>query len=417
MVRLLGAAIGADDQRALLGRVGIETVAAVAGTEIVVAGGPQPLSVPADGTETLVAIVPSWRRDLAIEADVTEEVARVRGYETIPEILPHTPMPHYRPSPLRLRDAVRAILAGAGLTETVTSALVAPEAVERFPAVEEPAVPGEGRAGGRVITVTNPLSSQHSVMRQRLTGSLLEVLGANVRQGQDGVAIFEIGKGYAALEEEEGTHEWWRLALALTGPAEPPAWNRPTRPYDLDDAKGLLELVARHLGLPRPTYEPLRDDPILHPGRAATVRAGDGLVGRVGEVHPALHDELDLRAERVLVAEVAIAGLSGGQPSVPRGRTPSRHPVVDRDLAVVVGLDQGAGAVEAAIRAHGGPLLVSADLFDRYRGRPLGDDEQSLAYRLVFAADDRTLTEAEVDEAVAAIVTGLGERVGGRLRT
>jgi phenylalanyl-tRNA synthetase beta chain len=169
--------------------------------------------------------------------------------------------------------------------------------------------------------------------------------------------------------------------------------------------------------LPRPAYAPLTDDPILHPGRAATVRAGDGLVGRVGEVHPALHDELDLRAERVLVAEVAIVGLSGGQPSVPRGRTPSRHPVVERDLAVVVGQDQGAGAVEAAIRAHGGPLLASADLFDRYRGRPLGDDEQSLAYRLVFAADDRTLTEGEVDEAVAAIVTGLGERVGGRLRT
>ncbi len=415
--RLLGAAVPTTDQRALLARVSVTTEPAPAGTRVVVAGAPQPLEVDPGETETLLAIVPSWRRDLVIEADMAEEIARIRGYETIPEILPHTPMPPYRPSPLRLRDEVREVLVGAGLSEAVTFALVSPAMVERFPAVDDPPVEGEGQAGGRPVTVTNPLSSQHSVMRQRLVGSLLEVAATNLRQGRPDVAIFEVGKGYGAIDGGEGTHEWWRLGLLLLGPAEIPAWNRPARPYDLDDAKGIIELVARSLGLRRPTYEPLHDDPTLHPGRAARVTAGADLAGRVGELHPALHAELDLRTDRVLVAELAIAGLSGGQPAVPLGRTPSRHPVVERDLAVVVAAERGAGEVEATIRRHAGPLLASVDLFDIYRGRPLPEDQRSLAFRLVFAADDRTLTEDEIDRAVGAITAGLAAEVGGHLRT
>ena len=417
VARLLGADIPSEDQRALLARVGIATEPAPPGSRVVVAVEPKPLDVDPGLADTLVALIPSWRRDLAIEADVTEEIARVHGYELIPPILPHTAMPPYRHSPLRLRDAVRAALVGAGLTEAVTFALVSPAMVERFPAVDDPPVPGEGSAGGRPVSVTNPLSSQHSVMRQRLSGSLLEVAAANLRQGRPDVALFEIGKGYGTMDDGAGTHEWWRLGLLLTGPAEIPAWNRPTRPYDLDDAKGLIELIARSLGMPRPVYAPLADDPTLHPGRAAIVTAGSDLAGRVGELHPSVHGALDLRTDRIILAELAIAGLSGGQPAVPLGRTPSRHPVVERDLAVVVAGHRRSTDVETAIRRHGGPLLATLDLFDIYRGRPLSDDERSLAFRLVFAADDRTLTEDEIDSAIAAISAGLAADVDGRIRT
>jgi phenylalanyl-tRNA synthetase beta chain len=267
------------------------------------------------------------------------------------------------------------------------------------------------------VTVTNPLSSHHSVMRQGLLGSLLEVVSTNLRQGRPDVAIFEIGKGYGATTEGDATHEWWRLGLALTGAAETPAWNRPARPYDLDDAKGVLELLTGRLRLPAPRYAPLTDDPRLHPGRAARVTAGDGLAGRIGSLHPALLDELELRAADVIVAEVAIAGLSGGQVSVPRTSTPPRHPSVDRDLAVIVAESTPAADVEDAIRRHGGPLLRSVVLFDIYRGRPLGESEKSLAYRLAFRADDRTLTEPEIDGAVDAVTSGLATDVDGRLRT
>jgi phenylalanyl-tRNA synthetase beta chain len=415
--RLLGADIPAAEQRELLARVGVATEPATSGATILVAAAPRPLEVEAGGVEAVVATVPSWRRDLVIEADIAEEVARVRGYETIPEITPDTPMPHYRHSPLAIRDLVRGTLAGIGLAEAVTSALVSPAMVERFGPLDDPVVPGEDQATGRPITVTNPLSTQHSVMRQSLLGSLLEVVSTNLRQARPDVAIFEVGKGYGASEDGGTTHEWWRLGLALTGAVQPPAWNQPARSFDLDDAKGIIESIADHLGAPTPVYDRLTDDPRLHPGRAARVLAGEVISGRVGEVHPTLLDALELRADRIVVAELAIAGLSGGRPSAPRVTAPSRQPAIDRDLAVIVAAGTPAAAVETAIRRHGGTLLRSVRLFDIYQGRPLDVDERSLAYRLAFQADDRTLVEAEVDGAVAAITDGLREDVGGRLRT
>jgi phenylalanyl-tRNA synthetase beta chain len=416
--RLLGTTFGTDEQRELLARVGIETAPSAAGTRVVVAAGPRPLEVDAGADEVIDATVPTWRRDLAIEADITEEVIRVRGYELVPPRLPDTPMPPYRHDPLDLRHAVRETFAGAGLTEVVTSALVAPRTVERFPPLDDGALEGEPeqRAVGRAVVVTNPLSSQHSVMRQSLLGSLLEVVSTNLRYGREDVGIFEIGKGYGATDDG-ATHEWWRLSFALTGGAEPPAWNRPARPYDLDDAKGLIELLCRRLGFASPTYTPVADDPNLHPGRAARVLAGGQLVGRVGELHPHTVAEQELRAERVLVAEVAIAGLGGGRLADVRTVAPSRHPSVQRDLAIVVRNDASAAAVEAAVRRHGGPLLRAVTLFDIYHGRPLEATEKSLAYRLTLRDDERTLTEAEVDSAVDGVVAGLAADIGARVRT
>ena len=229
--------------------------------------------------------------------------------------------------------------------------------------------------------------------------------------------MFEVGKGYAKRADGPGTHEWWRLGLALTGSLVEPAADRAAPAVDLEDAKGLIELIARRLGMPRPRYDPLADDPNLHPGRAATVTAGDQLAGRLGELHPDVADALDLRGGRIIVAELAIAGLSGGQPAVPRIAAPSRYPAVERDIAVVVRAAIPAASVADSIEGNGGPLLRSVRLFDIYRGRPLEDDERSLAFRLVFQAPDRTLEETEIDAAVADITVGVGSDVGGRIRT
>jgi phenylalanyl-tRNA synthetase beta chain len=308
---------------------------------------------------------------------------------------------------------------GAGLTEVVTSALVAPKTVERFPFHDDGELDGEPaqRPAGRPIRVTNPLSSQHSMLRQSLVGSLLEVVSTNLRLGRDDLAIFEVGKGYGATGGEPPTREWWRLGIALTGPSLATGWDRPARPFDFYDATGFLELLCRRLGLPAPTLDPIVDDPNLHPGRAARVTAGGRVVGRVGELHPATVEALDLRADRVLVAELAIAGLARGQAAVPRVGAPSRQLSVERDLAVIVADDRPAADVAAAIRRHGGGLLRDVTLFDVYRGQPLAPGEVSLAYRLELRDDERTLTEDELDAAVAAVVAGLTNDVGARFRT
>ena len=314
---------------------------------------------------------------------------------------------------------IRETLAGAGLTEVVTSALVAPRNVERFPAHDDGELEGEPdqRPAGRPINVTNPLSSQHSVLRQSLIGSLLDVVSTNLRVGREDVAIFEVGKGYGATEGEPPTREWWRLSFALTGSSTAVAWDRPGQPFDVRDAIGVVDLIGRRLGFPATTREPIEDDPNLHPGRAARVRAGGRLAGRLGELHPALVEALDLRADRVVVAELAIAGLAGGQVDVPRVVAPSRHQSSERDIAVIVPDERPAADVEAAIRRHGGPLLRDVTLFDVYRGQPLASGEVSLAYRLTLRDDDRTLTEAELDAAVGAVIAGLEHDVAARFRT
>jgi phenylalanyl-tRNA synthetase beta chain len=418
--RLLGLELDADEQRFVLAKVGIVTRPAAPGAHIPVVAGAHQLEVES-ADPAVIATVPTWRLDLAVEADIAEEVARVHGYETIPPTLPDTTPPAWRPSPLELRDAVRETLVGAGLVEVVSHALVSARHIETFAwsGPDEPAV-GEVAAGGRPVTVRNPLSPEHSVLRQGLLASLADVVSGNVRQGRTDMALFEVGKGYGS--EGETAREWWRLAIGLAGNFEPPAWNRPAREADLDDVKGLIELLATRLGLSRPEWIPLTDEPVLHPGRSARVRANRpdetlGLAGRLGELHPALVERWDLRVERLIVAELSIAGLSGGQLPVVRVRPIVRHPAVERDLAIVVPEAVPAASVDATIRRYAGPLLVDVRLFDVYRGAPLAPGEKSLAERLVFQASDRTLTDAEVDSAVGAVSAALAAELGARLRT
>ncbi len=421
--RLLGTDLSSDDQRDLLARVGIETRPAPDGTDIVVALGTQPLTVPAAGAEVVAAVVPTWRRDVAIEADLIEEIARVRGYERVPSTVPDTPMPDARPNPLEIRDAVRETLAGAGLTETVTHALISADQARAFTwAADRDLVAGEERHEGAVVTVTNPLSAEHAVLRQSLVAGLLATVSTNLRRGRKDLAIFEIGKGYAR-RDATSTGEWWRLGLALEGAFEPATWDRAERPADVADLIGIIAALAQRLGLSRPETAPLSDEALLHPGRAATIVARDprdgavAIAGRLGEFHPARLIDLDVRSDRILIAEIAIRGLSAGGLPVVRSRPPARHPGIERDIAVVVPRDVAAGRVEGVIRASSGPLLEDVTLFDVYRGTPLGDAEQSLAFRLAFQASDRTLVEGEVDAAISAVVVRLTADLGARIRT
>jgi phenylalanyl-tRNA synthetase beta chain len=414
--RLLGTELTVEEQRDLLDRVGVETEAAAAGQPIPIALEPQPMIVEAGAGSALTALVPTWRRDIAIEADVAEEIARVRGYELVPSVTPDTAMPVFRPSPLEARELVRETMAGAGLTEVVTTALVSPRHVQTFVLRREvPSVGDEPAPGGDPIGVSNPLSQDHSLLRRNLLGSLLDVVGLNLRHGTADVAVFEIGKGYARTGGEP--REWWRLAFALAGAAEPTAWNRSPRAYDLDDAKGVIELLAARLGLPQPAYEAEREEPLFHPGRTARADAGGRLHALMGELHPHTVDAWELRTtQRVIVAEIAIAGLAAGRLPAERAPTVGRFPEVDRDLAIVVAETTAAAAVEAVVRGHAGPLLRDIRLFDIYRGVPLAAEEKSLAFRIRLGAQGRTLTEAEVEVVVAGVVDALST-VGGRLRS
>jgi phenylalanyl-tRNA synthetase beta chain len=414
--RLLGTDLSAADQAALLERVAIATEAPSASTAVAVVAGRDPASVDAAPGAALLATVPTWRRDIEIEADLAEEIARVRGYELVPATLPDTTPPDWRPSPLEVRDAIRDALAGAGLAEVVSHALVSAGEVERYRwSVADAPAAGEAAREGDPVAVTNPLSHDHEFLRQALVGSLAGIADANLRRGTEDLAIFEVGKGYGRADDEP--REWWRLGLAFAGAFEPASWNRPARAADVDDAKGVIELLARLLDAGPVTYEPLVDEPLLHPGRSALVSAGAAIRGVVGELHPRLFREADLRLERLVIAELSIAGLSGGQLPTNPAAPPPRFPSAERDVAIVVADSIEAGAAASTIRAAAGGLLQDVRLFDVYRGRPLGPDERSLAFRLRFGSADRTLTEDEVDAAVESVVSHLERAHGARRRS
>ena len=419
--RLLGTALGAEAQRLVLGRVGIETEPAVGEAEVAIAAGASPASVTAPAGAALIATVPTWRRDIEVEADLAEEVARVHGYELVPARRPSTPMPGWRESPLAARDAIREALVGAGLTEVVTYALVSPRMLEAFRwSFEDRPALGEAPAQGRPVAVTNPLSMDHSLLRQSIVGSLIEVVDTNARHGQADVAIFEVGRGYGGTADR--SHEWWRLGLAITGAFEIPAWNRPRREADLEDAKGVIELIARLIGGAHPEYRPLTNEPILHPGRSAMVESrlpgGElAIAGAVGELHPRIAEAWELRGKRVMVAELSITGLAAGSLPIVTATPLARFQPVERDLTVDVADSVPASDVAGAIREAGGEILLEATLVGTYRGLPLGPDERSLTFRLRFGVPDRQLTEAEIDEAIGTISRALADHNGARIRS
>ena len=282
-------------------------------------------------------------------------------------------MPTYIESPLGVRDLVRQTLAGAGLTEVITSALVSP----RWSSCsagrpETDRLAGDDRPTGRPIRAVNPLSADHSVLRQGLVGSLLEVVATNLDQGRCDVAVFELGKGYAYDEPASAVHEWWRLGLALTGASRPAAWDRAAEVLVLDDAKGLIELLAARLGLARAGLDAAHDRAGLPPGpererpepTASSPAAPASSIPRSGPSWTCAPNGWSLPSSRS-------AGLNGGAAPEVRVEPIPRFPPVGRDLAVVVDRAIPAAAVERVIRSAAGDLLRNVQLFDIYRGTPL----------------------------------------------
>jgi phenylalanyl-tRNA synthetase beta chain len=409
--RLLGVDIPTAEQAELLARVEVATEAAAPTDRVPVTAVGRTVDA---GPGALVAIVPPHRRDLAIEADVIEEIARVRGYETLPGSLPSTPMPAYRPDPRRLADRLRGWLAGAGLSEVVTHGLIDPADHARL------GIPSGEPA---TIVAANPVTLDHSELRRSLLPGLLRVLADNQRLRRTDVAVFEVGPTHLRVD---GTPtETTMLAFLLAGAARPATWASTTRAFDVADGKGLVELLARRLGDARVAWGPVAARPgVDHPGRTAAAVARlhgrdathDVPLGRVGEVHPSLLEAYDIRTPHVVFGELPIAALGSLMPERVTTGDLDAPAALERDLAVVVDGAVAAGAVGELIRDAAGPTLVSLALFDRYQGAPLGPDEVGLAWRLRFEPVGDGSDDAALDDRMGRVASVLSERIGARLR-
>jgi phenylalanyl-tRNA synthetase beta chain len=364
----------------------------------------------AEGTVTVTP--PSFRFDLQIEEDLIEEVARMVGYNNLPTNPPLAPITaKVRRETERSPSAVRRAIAALGYQETINYSFVE-ENWERDLA---------GNASP--IRLLNPIASQMSVMRSSLIGSLLQVVKFNADRKADRVRVFELGRVFlrnAAMQSTDTTVEGFdqpmRVAGMAWGPEAPLGWQGKSRNVDFYDVKADVEKLLA----PRKAEFVAAEHPALHPGRSAQVLVDGELVGHVGELHPRWRQAWELPSAPVvfeLSLDAVIARL------VPVAQAVAKHQSVERDIAVIVNEQVTHAQLMQAI--HTAPtqgLLRDAVLFDIYRPKAesaggLVVGEKSLAVRLSLHSDEATLTEAQIESVMSAVLAQLTQQVAARLRS
>jgi phenylalanyl-tRNA synthetase beta chain len=362
----------------------------------------------AEAPDGLDVTVPAFRRsDVTREADLIEEVARIDGLEKLPSTLPSRHGASGRlTARQRLRRRAADVLAAQGLHEIVGWSFTHPELADRLRL-------GDDHPLRRTVALANPLSTDLSVLRTTLLGSLLDTARHNRARGAATVRLFEAGGVYLPTGPGELPREPYQLGAVLTGTVRSPGWREGHPPaVDFFAAKGVLEGLMDALradwGLEA------AHEPFLHPGRAARIVVAGAEAGWIGEVHPLVAAEWDLR-DTVAAFELDLDAVP--EPPTAPYRALSDFPDVREDLAVVVSDRVSAAELIAVVRRAGGRLLAGAEVFDVYRDpERLGEGNVSLAVALTYRAPDRTLTDEEVAQRREAIARAIGDELGGRIR-
>jgi phenylalanyl-tRNA synthetase beta chain len=340
----------------------------------------------------------SYRFDLAIEEDLIEELARIYGYDRIPARAPEGAA-RMIPDPEAERpvDRLRQVLVVRDYQEVINYAFVD----ERWEA--------DFAANSAPVRLQNPIASQMGVMRSTLIGGLMGRLQHNLGHRQARVRLFETGACFARTEG--GYVQTERLGGLCYGEALAEQWgSRPARAVDFYDAKGDVEALLWPL---QARFEPVLH-PALHPGKTAKIMLNGEFVGHIGEVHPRWQQKYEIPLP-VIVFELEVAALARG--NVPGFSVVSRFPPVRRDLAVVVPEEVSLQAILDALGRVRPAVVVDLALFDLYRGKGVEQGKKSLAFRVLLQDTQKTLTDPEVDSAVAHLVRVLQDQFGAGLRS
>ena len=336
------------------------------------------------------ATVPSWRVDIHRKEDIIEEIGRHYGYEHLPTTFPGVQQAPPPSDPRIARDRhVRTAALGMGFSEAITFAFIEAAAAEPF------------LGGSAPVALANPLSEKFVVMRPSLLPGLVDAVSHNRRHGRRDVRLFEIGTRFSPTGESRS------IGLAWTGLATADHWSGARRDVDFSDIKGVVEqLAASSLVVPGFTEATA---PYLVPGRAANVVVNGRGVGLFGALDPAAGERRDLPAgDAVYVAEIDLDALTAAAPSdTLRAAALPKYPSVVRDVSILVDDALSAETLRGTMRSAAPATLIEIREFDRYQGKGVPDGKVSLSFRLTFQSPERTLTDAEVSEAMTKIVTAL----------
>ncbi len=363
--------------------------------------------------DALIVVPPDHRLDIGAgvigRADLMEEIARVYGYDRIPEtqIEDRIP-PQYSNPQLEAEMQVRDLLASMGLQEVVSYRLTSPGREAKVYAFNAP----EDRD---YIRLANPIGEDRAVLRQELMASVLEAVARNARV-RERIALFEIGPVFTPEEGEQLPGELERLAIAMRGPRASMSWQTDaSSQMDFYDISGVVRemLLGMHVGEVR--YEPA-EHPTYHPGMCANILVDSKTIGIAGVIHPIVAERFESPQIPIVAAEIDLIALYGSIPErYPVQPVPAFPPVLE-DLAFVVDRDLPAEQLQSLILDTGKPLVVAVRVFDLYQGEQVGGGKKSLAFSLIYQARDRTLTDEEVGSVRRKIVQRLEKELGAKLR-
>ncbi len=352
-----------------------------------------------DSSETTVT-VPYWRMDVNQSADLAEEVARIMGYAAIPTTTLSSELPRQQvDTALAFREQLRDLMVAAGLQEIITYSLTSQDKLAKAASAEN------------AIRVANPLSTELEYLRTSLRPGLLSTLAANQKYEDGGIRLFEIGRVFLGrgndLPDEREV-----LGGVISGPRGALSWLGEKGQSDFFDAKGTVESVLSRLGI-EADYEAGGEEK-LRPGRMAKVVVGQSVVGIIGELHPKVAESFDLLPQPVALFELDIERLLSSVKEKRGYRPLSRFPRSVRDIAVLVDVQVPARKMLEIVRNVS--LVGQVYLFDLYSGKQVPTGKKSVAFRIAYQSDARTLTEEELEAAENEVLSRLAKDTGATRR-
>jgi len=345
--------------------------------------------------------IPSFRQDLEVEADIAEEIARFYGYNNIePTLLTGKASTQGKKTyKQKIEDKIRNIMLSCGMFETYTYSFTSTKVFDKIN------LPQDSVLRKRAVVISNPLGEDYKIMRTTTIPDMLEVISRNYNRRVEEARLFEISYIYLKNEESDDKlpEERKVLTLGMYGNT------------DFYDLKGIVEELFDNLGIKNYDIMAEKDNPTFHPGRTASVSINGKNAGVFGEINPQVSENFEA-PERTYIGIFDIQLLVQNSAVERKYKPLPKYPAVTRDIAMLVRDEITVKQIDQIIRQRGGKILEDAVLFDVYKGKQVPEGMKSIAYSITFRAEDRTLTDEDVNKAMQKIIDSLKNNLDAQLR-